>query len=126
VIIADGVDVVFPDMAAVIDARWPALVGHRDGGERTVLLITEIEADVRELLVPDPGLFERVALLVGGVELVVAMNHDRVLRVGMDLDELPVDPGPQVFTPVPLVVAGWTAHSADGRAWPELCGQAHR
>ena len=117
-IIPDGVDIVFPDTAAAIDARRAALVGHRDGGERTVLLIADVEAGVRELPLPDPGLFDRAALLVGGGELVVAMNHDRVLRVGADLEELPVDPGPEVPAPAPPVVAGWTAHSADGREWP--------
>ncbi|WP_328453119.1 hypothetical protein [Amycolatopsis sp. NBC_00438] len=117
-IIPDGVDVVFPDTAAAIDAGRAALVGHRDGGERTVLLVADVESGVRELLLPDPGLFDRAALLVGGGEPVVAMNHDRVLRVGADLDELLVDPGPDVPAPAPPVVAGWTAHSADGRAWP--------
>jgi hypothetical protein len=118
VLIPDGVDVVFPDTAAAIDAQRAALIGHRDGGEQTVLLIADVETGVRELLLPDPGLFDRAALLVGGGELVVAMNHDRVLRVGTAFEELGVDPGPDVPAPAPPVVAGGTAHSADGRAWP--------
>lgn len=114
-IIPAGVDVVFPDTAAAIDEQRAALVGHRDGGEQTVLLIADVDAGVRELPLPDPGLFDRAALLVGGGELLVAMNRDRVVRVTEDLTELHVDPGPSEAQPV---VAGWTAHSADGRTWP--------
>ncbi len=118
VIIPDGVDVAFPNTAAAIDAQRAALIGHRGGGEQTVLLIVDVETGVRECLLPDPGLFNRPALLVGNGQLVVAMSHDRALRVGAGLEELPVVPGPGVPAPAQPVVAGWTAHSTDGRTWP--------
>jgi hypothetical protein len=47
VIIPDGVDVVFPDTAAAIDAQRAVLVGHRDGGGQTVLVIADVETGMR-------------------------------------------------------------------------------
>ncbi|WP_329057875.1 hypothetical protein [Amycolatopsis sp. NBC_01480] len=49
-------NVVLPDAAAAIDAWQAALIGHRDGGEPTALLIADVETGIRELLLPDPGL----------------------------------------------------------------------